>query len=315
MSRPFRLPAVLSAVVTTALAGALLSAPTTAYAAPSAAPKAAHVKACKKADFSGASRMRLDSSKKAVGKSGRTKATVRVWVYTNQKSQACVVSALNSPKVKKTRKTTDVTYSGSSTVVSDATVRFETGDVFNMPELLGLGDYFSTWNRKAPKKVHAQVIELSVDDVMTAEDLADFPEELRTLKGKRYTMNAVNLGVNVELQGTRTVKVKKVKKAKAIKARDAKYKKIAKQRKADLKKVKADSKTWTAAQPQTTAEERAWVKFWGETIRYFETEMAKGHAKVARYEAKQIAKDAIKGIKTEKAYDIKIEIPLTLPKS
>ncbi len=313
MSRPFRLPAVLSAVVTAALAGALLSAPTTAYAESYAAPKAAHVKACKNADFSGASQMRLHSSKKAVGKSGRTKATVRVWVYTNQKSQACVVSALKSPKVKKTRKTTDVAYSGSSTVVSDAVVRFETGDVFNMPELLGLGDYFSTWNRKPPKKVYAQVVELAVEDVMTAEDLADFPKELRTLKGKRYTMNAVTLGVNLELQGTRTLKVKKVKKAKAIKARNAKYKKIAKQRKADLRKATADWKTWTAAQPQDTAEERAWVEFWGGTVRYFWQEMAKGEAKAARYVAKQTAKDAMKGVKTQTVYDIKIDMPLALP--
>lgn len=317
MSRPSRLPAVLSAAVTAALTGALLSAtPTAANAQSATAPKASHVKVCKKAGFPSASKMRLQSSKKVVGKSRGVKAKARAWVYTTSKgTKACVVTSVNSPKVKKTRRTTDIGYSGGSTVTSDAVIRFEEGHVFNATDFFGVQDYFSVWNRKAPKKLSAHVVELFDDVVMTEEEAADFPEGMRGLAGKPYTLEATTLAAEWQLQGTRTLKVKKVKKAKALKARKAKYKKIAKQRKSDLKKATATWKTWTAAQPKTTAEERAWVEFWGETIHIFHRAVAKGEAKAARYVAKQTAKDAMKGIKTQTVYDIEIDIPLALPQS
>ncbi|WP_110240228.1 hypothetical protein [Nocardioides gilvus] len=315
MSRPFRLPAVLSAAVTAALAGALLSAPTTASATTFAAPKASHVKACKKADFAGASRMRLQSSKKAVGKSGRTKATARAWVYTNQRQQACVVTSATSPKVKKTRKTTDISYSGYSLVESDSVIKFAQGHQLSMDDFWGDSNSFARWGRKAPRTTSASVIDLVDDGVMTAADLDGLPQELQTLKGQKYRMETTSLVVRWQMYGDRTVKTKKVTKAKAAKVRKAKFKKIAARRTAGLKEARTSWQEWVAAQRQTTAEERAWVKFYGDLIHDMDRMIVKGQAQSDKAMARHAAKEAVRGAKLVSGYRIKIDLPLSLPRS
>ena len=314
MSRPSRWSVVLSAAVTAALSGALLSAaPATASGQASAAPKSSHVKVCKEAGLGSASKMRLQSSKKAVGKSRGVKVTARAWVYTTSKrKEACVVTSANSPRVKKTGRTLAVEHTGGSALISDAVIRFKEGHVFNATDPFDLGDS-DDLGRTASKNLAAHVVDIHDDEVMTAEDIAEFPKEMHGLKGKAYTIDATNLELKWQVTGTRTVKIKKVKKAKALKTRKANYKKIESRRKADVRKTIATWKKWAAAQPQSTVEERAWVKYYGEVVVDLKRWLAKWEAKSARSEARQKAKDAMAGKKTQTAYDIDINLALTVP--
>lgn len=315
MPRTPRLPAVLSAAVAAALTGALLAAPTSAHAETRPAPPASHVKKCAAEGLSKASTMRLRSTKKAAGRSGRMKATATAWVYTRDGgSKACVVTSAKSPQVKRTRKTTDVSYGGSSTVESDATIRFvEGGHQFNFPDIFGNSSMFVRWGRKAPTKLDATVIDLVDEKVMTAEDLQDFPAEMQTLEGKRYRMEATSLAVRWQLEGERTAKVKKMKKARATRIRKAEFKKIATRRAAGMKQARKTWKQWSAAQPQRTPEERAWVKFYGGLALDVEKMFVSLEAQAEKSEARQTAKDAVRGRRPESVYDIEIELPLKLP--
>lgn len=311
MSRPFRLSAVLSATVTAALTGALLSAPTAASATTYAAPKAAHVKACKKAEFAGAASMRLQGSTKAVGKSGKVKATARAWVYTNTRQQACIVTTATTPKVKKSRKRTDLFYSGSSWVENESSIKFEAGHQFNSKDAWSNSSSF--FGGKPRSATNAVVVDLAEEGVMTAEDLQYFPGDLDSLKDQRYRMDVTSIRVNWQLTAQYTVKTKKVSKAKAANTRKAKYKKIDARRKAGLIQARATWQEWVAAQPQTTPEERVWVKEFGALIHDFEKSIVKGHASADRATAKQAAKDAVRGVKTVTPYEIKVALPLPVP--
>lgn len=312
MSLSSRWSAVLTATVTAALTGALLSAPTAAHAASSPAPKASHVKACKKADFSGASRMRLQSSKKAVGKSGRSKVTARAYVYTNKDQQACIVTTATSPKVKKTKKTVDIFHVASSIVLNDAVIKFEGGHQFNSND--PWGDSHSSFGSKPPRSIGASVVDLAEEGVMTAEDLEYFPAGMENLEGQKYRMDVKSLRVHWHLTAERTVKTKKVSKAKAAKARKAKIKKIDARRKSGLRKARTTWQEWVAAQPQTTPEERVWVKEFGDLIHDFERTVVTSQAGADKAMARYAAKEAVRGRKTVKAYGIKIDLPLALPR-